>query len=268
MQILKRLLDFYIQSSIHIGLALFSLVYVTALENDLCRHITYPCCVFFGTILGYNFLRYSDIFLKGKFYSLKYYGIAVVCLLSVFGFYFFFIRMIDVIKMQLMLSGLLVLAYPFLRKYGIVKLFWVSLVVSYLTAFVYINSSPMFEGNLIMEFLKRFVLISALMIPFEIYDSQHDEQTLNTLPQKFGIQTAKRVGYVLLLLFVFLDILNFNLNSNIRIHYLIIDIVIAFLAGIAIYFSSTKRNQYYTSFWVESIPLLWLILIIASSVII
>ena len=265
MQHLRKLLDFYIQSSIHVGLALFSLVYVTVFENDLCKHITYPCCVLFGTILGYNFLKYFEIFRKGKFHSLKYYGIVVVCFLAVFGFYFFFKRMINGIKIQLIIGGLMVLVYPFLRKYGIVKMFWVSFVVSYLTAFVYINSSTMFEGNVMLEFTKRFVLISALMIPFEIYDSQHDEKILNTLPQKFGIETAKKVGYSLVFLFVVLEVLNFNMDANFKIHYLVIDIVIAIVIAIAIYFSSLKRNQYYTSFWVESIPVLWWVLVMFLS---
>ncbi len=262
MQHLRKLLDFYIQSSIHVGLALFSLVYVTTFENDLCKHITYPCCVLFGTILGYNFLKYFDIFRKGKFHSLKYYGIVLVCFLAVFGFYFFFKRMINVVKIQLIVGGLMVLLYPLLRKQGIIKMFWVSFVIAYLTAFVYSNASPLFHGSVALEFVKRFVFVSALMIPFEIYDSQHDDKTLNTLPQKFGIETAKKAGYLLLLLFVILDVLNFSLNETIGIQFLVIDIVIALITGLAIYFSSLKRNQYYTSFWVESIPILWWVLLL------
>lgn len=262
MQILKRLLDFYIQSSIHVGLAVFSLVYVTAFENDLCKHITYPCCVLFGTILGYNFLKYFDIFRVGKFHSLKYYGIILICLFSVFGFYFFFRRMFDVIKIQLVIAGFLVLIYPMLRKYGILKMFFVSFVIAFLTAFVYPVVSPMFKGIIAFEFIKRFLFVSALMIPFEIYDSKHDEKVLNTLPQRLGIKIAKKIGYWLLLLFVFFEVLNFNLDAHYKIHYLIIDIVIAIFTAIAIYFSSLKRSQYYTSFWVESIPILWLGLLI------
>ena len=262
MLILKRLLDFYIQSSIHVGLALFSLVYVTVFENDLCKHITYPCCVLFGTILGYNYLKYFDIFRKGKFHSLKYYGVVLVCILSVYGFYFFFKRMINLIKIQLFIAGILVLAYPLLRKHGILKMFFVSFVIAYLTAFVCVIASPMFKGIVALEFIKRFVLISALMIPFEIYDSQHDDKALNTLPQKFGIETAKRVGYFMLLLFIVLDVLNFNFNDNFKLQYLVIAIFIAIVIAIAIRFSSLKRNEYYTSFWVESIPILWLLLLI------
>ena len=95
------------------------------------------------------------------------------------------------------------------------------------------------------------------MIPVEIYDSQHDDKAMNTLPQKFGIETAKKFGYVMLLLFVVLDVVNFNFNDNVKIQYLFIDILIAVVTAVAIYFSSIKRNEYYTSFWVESIPILW-----------
>ena len=260
MQILRKLLDFYIQSSIHVGLALFSLVYVTAFENDLCRHITYPCCVMFGTILGYNFLKYFEVFRQGKFYRFKYFAIIFVCIFSVYGFWFFFRMMFDIIKIQLLLSGILVLIYPLLRKYGILKMFFVSFVVAYLTAFAYIVASPMYHGIAALDFIKRFVLISALMIPFEIYDSQHDDKTMNTLPQKHGVETAKKVGYIMLLLFVVLDVVNFN--HNVKIQYLFIDILIAIIIAIAIYFSSIKRSQYYTSFWVESIPILWWVLLI------
>ena len=262
MTFLKQLLDFYIKSSIHVGVAVFCLVYVTTFENDLCKHITYPLCVLFGTILGYNFLKYFDIFRKGKFYSIKYYGILLVCILAVFGFHFFFKRMIYGIKVQLILGGLMVLTYPFLRKYGIIKMLWVSFVIAYLTAFIYINASPLFHGIVAFDFFKRFAFVAALMIPFEIYDSQHDDKTLNTLPQKLGIKTAKKVGYLFLLLFITLDVLNYNVNNNNRIYYLIIDIVIANITAIAIYFSSLKKNKYYTSFWVESVPILWLIFII------
>ncbi|WP_284651687.1 hypothetical protein [Flavobacterium terrisoli] len=265
MRYLKQLLDFYINSSIHIGLALFSLTYVTTLSNDLCKHITYPCCVFFGTIIGYNFLKYFEVFQKGNFSLKKYFWILVVTLLAVFGYLFFVIRMVDSIKIQLLIAAGMVLVYPFLRKFGVIKMFWVSFVIAYLTAFVFINALPGFEGNIGLEFFKRFVFVSALMIPFEIYDSQHDDKTLNTLPQKLGIANAKKVGYLLLLLFVVLEILNFNSNDNDKIQYLVIAIVIAIFVAIALRFSTLERSKYYTSFWAESIPILWFALLLAFS---
>jgi hypothetical protein len=262
MQFLKRIFDFYLNSSIHVALALFSLAYVTVFSNGICRHITYPSVVFFGTVIGYNFLRYFQVFRKGKFYKSQYFAIVLICLFSAAGFWFFYFRMVNEVKIQLVIAGLMVLVYPFLRKFGILKMFWVSFVIAYITAFIFINELPSFGGNVFLEFFKRFVFVSALMIPFEIYDSPHDDQTLNTLPQKFGVHYAKRIGYFLLFLYVLLETINYNINNNFKIQYAVIGALIAIVMAIAIKFSTLERSQYYTSFWVESIPIVWLILLV------
>lgn len=260
MQVLKRLLDFYINSSIHVALAMFCLSYATVYSNGLCKHITYPSCIFFGTIIGYNFLKYYADVLRGNFSLNKYLGVLSITILALLGYLFFVIRMVDSIKAQLFLSAVMVMVYPFLRRYGIVKMFWVSFVIAYLTAFVFINELPTFKGYVYLEFFKRFVFVSALMIPFEIYDSQHDDKTLNTLPQRFGVEQAKTIGYLLLILYIILEIVNYNINYNFQIQFAVIAILIAIVTAIAIRFSALENNPYFTSFWVESIPILWLIL--------
>ncbi|WP_412465097.1 hypothetical protein [Flavobacterium mekongense] len=257
MLILKRLLDFYINSSVHVALAMFCLSYVTVYSNGLCRHITYPSCIFFGTIIGYNFLKYFEIVLRGNFSLSKHIGVLLVTILALLGYFFFVIRMVDSIKIQLFLSAAMVLVYPFFRKYGIVKMFWVSFVIAYLTAFVFVNELPTFKGNVYLEFLKRFVFVSALMIPFEIYDSQYDDKALNTLPQRFGLAKAKIIGYFLLLVFVVLEFVSCHVNNNFKAQ----NFVIAVVTAAAIRFSTLERSQYYSSFWVESIPVLWFVLL-------
>jgi len=216
----------------------------------------------FGTILGYNFLKYASVLVKGKFFRLKYLGIIIICLLCSYGFYFFIIRLLNGVKLQLLLGVWMVLIYPSLRKHGVLKMFWVSFVIAYLTAFVFLNALPTPKEIVALEFLKRFFFVCALMIPFEIYDSQHDEKTLNTLPQKYGIATAKKWGWLFLLLFVVLDIVRFVFLDKVEILKLSIDIFIAALTGIAIVFSNVDRSRYYTAFWVEGIPVLWFVLLL------
>jgi uncharacterized membrane protein YczE len=92
-----------------------------------------------------------------------------------------------------------------------------------------------------------------LLIPFEIYDSKHDAITLQTIPQKFGVKKTKYLGYLFLICFCILSL---------QLQYEILDIVIAIVIGLFIRFSSTKNTKYYTSFWVESIPILWWILVL------
>ena len=110
----------------------------------------------------------------------------------------------------------------------------------------------LFFSDTILQ-VKLFFLICALLIPFEIYDSQHDLQTLQTIPQKFGVKKAKNLGYLFLVIFCVLGLL---------LRYAFLDIVIAIIGGFFIRFSSTKNSKYYTSFWVESIPIFWWLLVL------
>ncbi len=265
MSLFKRILDFYIQSSIHVGLALFSLAFVTVFENDTCRHITYPSCILFGTILGYNFLKYFGVARKGNLLRPKYYAIILVSLCALAGYGFFFVKMVNSIQIQLLIGALLVLLYLPLRRYGILKMFFVAFVIAYLTAFVFLRALPLYNGNEFFEFLKRFVFVSALMIPFEIYDSTNDPETLNTLPQKYGIQTSKKVGYALLLLFGVLTSLSYCFNPVFTINDLAVAFLIALLTGTGIRFSTLDGSFYYSKFWIESIPILWLVLLMFLS---
>ena len=106
--------------------------------------------------------------------------------------------------------------------------------------------------------MQRFIIIISLLIPFEILDSKTDLVSMNTIPQKFGINKTKQLGYILLLLYIILDFFKFNFKYNL----LQIDVVIAILIGIFIYFSEVDRTKYYTSFWVESVPIFWWILLL------
>ena len=252
MRTLKNLFDFYIHSSLHVGLAVLCLVYVTNFSNDLCKHIVFPSCVFFGTVLGYNFLKYYDVFRKRQFYSMKYYGIIVVSLLSSIGFLFFFLWLKRSIQIPILISGFFVLLYPFLRKYGWLKLFLVSFVVTFCTVYIpFILNKPVLIDYYV-SLAQRFFILSSLLIPFEIMDTKTDSETLNTLPQLFGIQKAKQFGYGFIVVFIFLEFLNF------RIYNFLINAVIAIVTVLFIRFTSLEKDEYYTSFWVESVPIFWL----------
>ena len=49
---------------------------------------------------------------------------------------------------------------------------------------------------------------------------------------------------------------------SLLLQYEILDIVIAIVIGLFIRFSSTKNTKYYTSFWVECIPILWWLILV------
>lgn len=236
----RKIVDFYIQSSIHVGFAVFCLVQLSVQQWN-----SYSFLVLFGTIVGYNFLKYSEWFFSTHFFRIQYIGILVVTLISAIGFSWFFLQQDATVQLNLILAFGLVVLYPFVRKIGWLKPFYVSFVVSYITLFVPLKS----DVDVIVLFVQRFLLLSSVMIPFEILDSSKDAVAMKTLPHCFGIPRTKQIGYGLVGLFC---ITSFHALS---IHYPCI--IYALSSLIAIYFSTEKRSWYYTSFWVESLPIVW-----------
>jgi hypothetical protein len=254
MHFLKRLFDFYINSSIHVAIAVTCLVYITDFSNDLCKHIVYPMTVFFATIIAYNFLKYYGIFFKSKGHYKKYYAILIVTLISSVGFLFTFLMLKSDLQIPIVITGLLVLIYPFLRKYGWLKIFLVSFVVTIISVYIpFILVKPILL-DFYISLTQRFFILISLLIPFEILDSKTDAISLQTLPQKFGIKSAKLFGILLVIPFMLFEFL--------KVNYSFVVLPIGIITVLFIYFSSLERNKYYTSFWVESIPIFWLLLLV------
>jgi hypothetical protein len=213
--------------------------------------IDYPCCVFFGTIIGYNFLKYFYVFWNGSFDSKKYYFILLVCILSFLGFLFFFFLLKRSIQFNLLKSGIAVLVYPFLRKFGWLKLFFVSAVVTYVTVFIPFDNVIENRFEFGINCIQRFLILSSLLVPFEIMDSINDPVSLQTLPQKFGINKSKLLGMLWVIPFIILEFFKFNSS--------LVSLFIGLVTVILIHFSSVQRNKYYTNFWVESVPIFWMV---------
>ena len=113
-----------------------------------------------------------------------------------------------------------------------------------------------------IKFFQRFILIVVLILIFEIIDLKNDEETLATVPQRLGVQKTKQLGTLLLVVFYFLEFLKSDFQSQqLLVNLFLISITFGFL-----FYAHQNRNKYYTSFWVESIPILWLLLVYLTSV--
>lgn len=256
MKIFKQIVDFYIEASFHVAFAVYCLVEITVFSNHLGSIHYFSVCVFFGTVLGYNFLKYFKIFRRGFFRSNKYYAILAVSILAGIGFLVSFYLLNLSIQKLILISGVLVLIYPFLRKFGWLKLFWVSFVVTFITVYIPFQVVKCFPFEFYISLIQRFLLLTSLLIPFEIMDSKTDAKTLNTLPQLFGINSTKLFGILLVIPYIVLEFLKLHPS------YLVLPIGI--IAVLFIDFTEFKRNKYYTSFWVESVPILWWLLLLLS----
>lgn len=93
-------------------------------------------------------------------------------------------------------------------------------------------------------FFITFLLVSGLILPFDIRDMQSD--TVTTFPQIIGIQNTKYLAY---LLFFFITHCYFFLQPDFALCYFL-SVVIGF---ILIYFAQPSRSDAYYSFGVETI---------------
>ena len=145
------------------------------------------------------------------------------------------------------------------RNFPAIKIF--SIVIAWVGITVFF---PLFEVgyqfnfNVYVEFVQRLLFLIALILPFDIRDVNVDSKLLKTIPQLLGVTTSKIVGYVLLIVFVVLEFSKEeNVNSEIYSTVIIALVTIVFLR-----FSYPEKKRYYTSLWVEAIPILWLILFV------
>ena len=253
MRILRLIFDFYIQSSLHVGLAVLSLAHCTLLQLQLAVPPHFLSTVFWGTVLGYNVLKYAELVYLDKAKS-AWYGAIVFCTaLAALCFAIELYRLSPVQQFLFLSAGLWVLCYPFLRRYGWLKLFFVSAAVTYITVFIpgWTKSN---NTELLLQLTQRFFLLSSLLIPFEIWDSANDPLSLYTLPQRLGIPKTKLLGYGLLILFLILVAWQSNEQGA--------SLVVALLVSLSICFTAPTRSKYYTSFWVESVPLVWWLILV------
>lgn len=240
-------LDFYIKSSLHVGVAVFALVQLSVNQFN-----SYAFFVFFGTIVGYNFLKYWNWFVLKKVFNKTTIGILSITFFSTLACVVLFFLQKWSVRLYLVIALFLVVLYPIARKTGWLKPFFVGFVVTFITVYIPLKN----HEDVILICIQRFLLVSSVILPFEISDSITDSPALKTLPHLFGIQRTKQIGYVLVGLFIGIS---FYIEN-----YFYLDCIYALSSVVAIYFSAVIRNKYYTSFWVESLPIFWWVLLLFS----
>jgi hypothetical protein len=104
------------------------------------------------------------------------------------------------------------------------------------------------------------LLLFSLILVFEINDLKNDDPNLKTVPQQIGVKRTKILGVGLLAVFYFLEFLKRDFETR----QLLVNAIIVPILAFLLYFSSESRNKYYTSFYAESVPILWWLLVVVS----
>ena len=149
-----------------------------------------------------------------------------------------------------------------LRQVSGLKVYIIAFVWVFTTVFLpLIENSYHINSDVVITGVQRFVFVIVLMLPFEIRDLIYDSLKLATIPQQIGVRNTKIIGVLLLLMFFFLEFFKDNM-SNLDI---VSNVVILIITLFFVLFAHKKQSQYYSAFWVESLPILWLVVLLMLS---
>ena len=265
--------NFYIDASIHAALGGVSLYFLTLEVLDLSANWSLAFFLFFGTIVGYNFIKFGVEAKKYVMVSNPYHKwIQRFSFLSFAIAAYFFLQLRQSIWLAIVVLASIAVLYaiPFLpklknlRSVGGLKTFLVALVWVGCTIYLPLKDNHLVLGwNQYMLFGERFILVLILLLPFEIRDVKVDDPMLRTIPQRIGVSKTKILGYLMILFYFLISFLKDELAAKAIISKLLISIVLI------IVLKRTKGNQsrYFSSFFVEALPLLFVGIVAALKVI-
>lgn len=274
MQMLKRIFDFYIFSNIHVALAAYCLTKITLFEKGIDSNLL-PLFVLLSTIVSYNLIRFYsssetqhwlDIFIIKKRKILLVMTLLSIVILIYLTFQLRFKGIISLLPFGLF-TLFYIIPLPLkkknsvaLRNVALLKLFLIAISYAGVTVlFPLINYNVEIGLNESVIFVQRFLFIAAITVPFDIRDLKFDRADLKTIPQVLGVHKSKVVGLFFLMLFLGLEFFKYTHRNN-----LTINLIIATLSLIFILKSTPNQNRYYSAFFIEGLPIIWLFLVIFS----
>lgn len=265
MLFIKKLFDFYIKSSFHLGVCVVSLYIISIYKLQIDLNYYILTCLFSSTIVVYNFIKYASTlpyyffvqnapikkiqilsFLFGFFLLYSLFFLSFEALF--FGFFLFLICVLYVFPINHSISNF--------RNRSKIKIFLVAICWSGSTViFPFIESNNINYGDSMLLFVQFFLFVIVCTVPFEIRDLKYDSNDLKTIPQIYGTNNSKYISYVLI--FIFFSISFISNGTSID---LISDLLISFVLVFIIYLTKENQGKYFSSFWVESLPIYWLII--------
>ena len=262
MRFLKSVFDFYLNSSIHVAMAVCGFVGVTILEFDFSISKDLLGFIFFGTITGYNFVKYAEVArLKHRSLNLSLRTIQIFSFFSFLALCYFAFKL--PFNTLFITGGFAALTFfyaiPILQTKSLrtltgIKILIVAIVWAGVTLIIpLVNERIALDNSIWINFIQRIIFVFILTLPFEIRDLKYDELALGTLPQRVGVKSTKYIGITLLIVVILLEIFKPELNWSYLSSLVIISGVLTFF----LFISERNQSKYFASFWVESIPIFW-----------
>lgn len=257
-------------ASLHVAAAIAALAVLSRLFFGYEIEAASTGFIFLSSMVAYNLAKYSEVNPNGlvpPIIYLKSRKRQLIFLISCLATAGSLLLSVQLSAGQLFfagLSALLTILYvmPAFRGYSLrnlprLKIFVIALSWVMVTVGIPLSGeSILLSGPVLAHASVIFLCVLALMIPFEIRDTLVDAPGLQTLPQLLGIRKVRHLPALFALLMVILIIFNPALEAPANWS----------AAGIALlitgfgYAARPHQSFWYAAFWVESVPLLWLLL--------
>ena len=267
MKLFKIVFNFYINASIHVALAVYSLVRITELYLRLPYNVNLDFFILYGTITGYNFIKYAGIAklhhqsLTENLKIVQVFSLISFVLMLLYAYRLSFKTLLVFFPLAIIT---LLYAIPFLngatknlRNVKFLKIILIAFVWAITTVLLpVIDTDFIVNISHIYQIAQRVLLVVVLTLPFDIRDLKYDAKNLQTLPQVLGVERAKKMGFVLLGVSVFLEFF-ITPNNNFKTVF----IMVFFMLLTLLQRTKIKQTKYYASFWVEAVPIVWLLML-------
>jgi 4-hydroxybenzoate polyprenyltransferase len=230
------------------------------------------CFAFFSTFLSYNFHsffsrnRIEGFRLTTIFNHFSNPMILLLLISFILGF-LLFIKFEKITQFIIIILSLIAFFYPFfLRELPFLKIFLIA--TSWTTTSVVIL---LFENNVIIDqsvmlaFVKRFLFVLAITIPFDLRDYRFDSVKMKTFPHVFGYNASKKIAIGFLIVYLGISIFEF-LQLDLKLSFLVSFVLTFVYSSYLILITSEKKNKLFFSLFVESASISILFFLIITSI--
>lgn len=259
---MRRILELYLQSSLHVSFSICALTGMYYLHNDIPADTALLLFTFCASVVGYNFIKYAPLVYKGKWTIFRQFPfitlITSIALLS--AIFCIFYLSVAVLSLSALL-GFLVFWYTFpitgnsknLRHYPLLKLFTIALVwscISLLFPVLDQDDMNLNKSVLFFDLAERMIWVMVLMVPFEIRDADDDSRSGRSMINSVGVKKAKSFAMGLLFLFIFL-------RYMVHDQLMVVSIFIYASLFILLIFTKKDQHRFFSALFVESLPMFW-----------
>ncbi len=248
----------YILFNFHVALSVVAL-YLIFNQSTIINY-DYLGFLFFSTVFSYTVLRLlsfsgNRFFIKRYFIQHKKLLLTILTISAFLSLYFYILLPLEI---QLLLVPFFIITFlynfdyksiPKLRDYGLLKILIVAFVWSGLIIIVPMHQH--LNEDISFEALYVFLYIILLTLAFDQRDIFIDQKKLNTFPRLF----KTKIYMIYLLIIIILTFINHHLFSD---KTFILNEIILLLSAFLCFNSNYKRNFFYTAFWIEALPIFWL----------